>query len=80
MPPEGGDNDTICQKHAAAVSEPPRPPGCGDLQAMLHPDAHEEGGIAFVNKELLEQQRSAIVELIKDVRVRSRSPQLLLIS
>ena len=38
------------------------------MQAVLHPDAHEEGGLAFNNRELLESQRSAIFELIRDVR------------
>lgn len=49
-------------------------------EAMLHPDAHEEGGIAFVNKELLEQQRSAIVELIKDMGRKILSGNLNLIN
>ena len=35
---------------------------------MLHSEAHEEGGLAFTNKELLEQQRGAILELMKSVR------------
>ena len=34
---------------------------------MLHSEAHEEGGIAFTNKELLDQQRGAILELVKSV-------------
>ncbi|KAK9833077.1 hypothetical protein WJX74_006386 [Apatococcus lobatus] len=36
-------------------------------EAVLHPDAHEEGGLAFNNRELLESQRSAIYELIRDM-------------
>ena len=40
------------------------------MQALLHEDAHEEGGLAFVNKELLDQQRGAIMELVKEVRAR----------
>ena len=36
---------------------------------MLHSEAHEEGGIAFTNKELLDQQRGAILELMKTVRL-----------
>ncbi len=27
------------------------------VQALLHPDAHEEGGLGFTDKELLERQR-----------------------
>lgn len=27
------------------------------LQALLHPDAHEEGGLGFTDRELLERQR-----------------------
>lgn len=33
-------------------------------QTLLHPDAHEEGGLAMNNRALLEQQRGAIFELI----------------
>ncbi|KAK9792709.1 hypothetical protein WJX73_008944 [Symbiochloris irregularis] len=36
-------------------------------EALLHPEAHEEGGIAFTNKELLDQQRGAIMEIVKDM-------------
>ncbi|PSC69671.1 Oxysterol-binding 9 [Micractinium conductrix] len=34
-------------------------------EAQLHPDAHEEGGLACTNKELMEAQRRAIVDVIK---------------
>lgn len=36
-------------------------------EAHLHPDAHSEGGLAFANLELLEAQRSAVVEVIKSL-------------
>ena len=38
------------------------------MQVLLHTDAHEEGGLAFTNKELLDQQRGAVMELVKEVR------------
>ena len=34
-------------------------------QAFLHPDAHQEGGLACTNKTLLEQQRLAILDLVR---------------
>ena len=37
------------------------------LQTLMHPDAHEEGGLAMNNRALLEQQRGAIFELIRDM-------------
>ncbi|KAL4423109.1 hypothetical protein ABPG77_004792 [Micractinium sp. CCAP 211/92] len=36
-------------------------------EAQLHPGAHDEGGLACTNMELLEAQRSAIVEVIKSL-------------
>jgi hypothetical protein len=30
------------------------------LQAMLHEDAHEEGGLGFTNRELLASQRGCV--------------------
>ena len=37
------------------------------LQTLLHTEAHEEGGLAMNNRALLEQQRSAIYELVRDM-------------
>jgi hypothetical protein len=37
------------------------------LQTLLHPDAHEDGGLAMNNRALLEQQRGAIFELVSTV-------------
>ena len=37
-------------------------------QAFLHPDAHQEGGLACTNKTLLEQQRLAILDLVRGWR------------
>jgi len=37
------------------------------VQTLLHPDAHEDGGLAMNNRVLLEQQRAAIFELIRDM-------------
>lgn len=37
------------------------------VQTLLHPDTHEEGGLAMNNRALLEQQRGAIFELIRDM-------------
>ena len=37
------------------------------LQTLLHADAHEEGGLAMNNRALLEQQRGAIFELVRDM-------------
>ena len=54
--------DRACTQIKSGVAEG----GCL-LQAVLHPDAHEEGGLAFNNRELLESQRSAIYELVRDV-------------
>ena len=34
------------------------------MQAFLHPDAHQEGGLACTNQKLLEQQRLAILDLV----------------
>lgn len=36
-------------------------------EVHLHPDAHDEGGLACTNLELLEAQRGAIVEVIKSL-------------
>lgn len=41
------------------------------MQAILHPDAHEEGGLGFTNKELLAKQRGVITEVIKEVGTQS---------
>ena len=49
-------------------------PSIPAVQAQLHPDAHEEGGLAFNNKELLEKQRSSILELVKTVRFALPAP------
>lgn len=38
------------------------------VQTFLHPDAHVDGGLAFVDKQLLESQRSAVLQLMKEVR------------
>lgn len=35
------------------------------LQTLLHPDAHEDGGLAMNNRVLLEQQRAAIFEIVR---------------
>lgn len=37
------------------------------FEAVLHPDAHEEGGIGFTDRELLERQRGAVVEVVKQL-------------
>ena len=37
------------------------------MQTLLHTEAHEEGGLAMNNRALLEQQRSAIYELVRDM-------------
>ena len=37
------------------------------MQTLLHPDAHEDGGLAMNNRTLLEQQRAAIFELVRDM-------------
>lgn len=36
-------------------------------QTFLHPDAHVDGGLAFVDKQLLESQRAAVLQLMKEV-------------
>lgn len=36
-------------------------------QALLHPEAHEEGGFGFTNKELLAKQRGVVTDIIKEV-------------
>ncbi|GAB4822181.1 hypothetical protein N2152v2_009227 [Parachlorella kessleri] len=36
-------------------------------EALLHRDAHEEGGLGFTDKELLERQRGAVVEVVKQL-------------
>lgn len=33
----------------------------------MHPDAHPEGGLGFVDKQLLESQRAAVLQLMKEV-------------
>lgn len=38
------------------------------VQTFLHPDAHVDGGLAFVDKQLLESQRAAVLQLMKEVR------------
>ncbi len=38
------------------------------VQTFLHPDAHVDGGLAFVDKQLLESQRAAVMQLMKEVR------------
>ena len=39
------------------------------LQTLMHPEAcKEEGGFGFHDRELMETQRTAILELAKDVR------------
>ena len=38
------------------------------LQALLHPEAHEEGGFGFTNKELLAKQRGVVTDIIKEVQ------------
>jgi hypothetical protein len=35
------------------------------LQAMLHDDAHEEGGLGFTNRELLASQRGCVCMVVK---------------
>lgn len=37
------------------------------IQTFLHPDAHVDGGLAFVDKQLLESQRAAVLQLMKEV-------------
>lgn len=37
------------------------------IQTFLHPDAHADGGLAFVDKQLLESQRAAVLQLMKEV-------------
>lgn len=36
------------------------------MQTFLHPDAHADGGLAFVDKQLLESQRAAVLQLMKE--------------
>lgn len=36
------------------------------VQTFLHPDAHVDGGLAFVDKQLLESQRAAVLQLMKE--------------
>lgn len=36
-------------------------------EVQLHPDAHDEGGLACTNMQLLEAQRGAIVEVVKSL-------------
>ncbi|CAL5225287.1 g8086 [Coccomyxa viridis] len=36
-------------------------------ETLLHPDAHEDGGMAMNNRALLEQQRAAIFELVREM-------------
>ena len=39
------------------------------LQTLMHPEAcKDEGGFGFHDRELMETQRAAILELAKDVR------------
>lgn len=35
-------------------------PIAGSAQDELHPDAHEDGGFGFTNKELLASQRACV--------------------
>jgi len=39
------------------------------MQTFLHPDAHADGGLAFVDKQLLESQRAAVLQLMKEVGI-----------
>lgn len=39
------------------------------VQTFLHPDAHADGGLAFVDKQLLESQRAAVLQLMKEVSI-----------
>jgi len=41
--------------------------GTYSLQAILHPEAHEDGGFGFTNKELLARQRGVMTDIIKEV-------------
>eukprot|EP00884_Botryococcus_braunii_P015711 jgi/Botrbrau1/2823/Bobra.0125s0032.1 len=36
-------------------------------ETLMHPDTHEEGGLGFTNKKLLEQQRAAVVDIFKEL-------------
>lgn len=36
-------------------------------QFLLHYDAHEDGGLGLTDRRLLENQRAAIFEMLKDV-------------
>ena len=41
-------------------------------QTLLHPDAHPDGGLGLVDRALLDAQRQAIFELIKEAREEKR--------
>ena len=47
------------------------------LQAILHPEAHEDGGYGFTNKELVARQRGVMTDIIKEVSIRWRTCMLL---
>ena len=36
-------------------------------QLLLHPEAHPDGGLGLMDRRLLENQRAAIFEMLKDV-------------
>lgn len=45
-------------------------------QTLMHPDTHEEGGLGFTNKQLLDQQRAAVLDIFKEVRLKSHVPRV----
>lgn len=46
---------------------PPPPPSPLPLQTLLHPDAHPDGGYGLTDRALLDSQRAAIFDLVKDL-------------
>lgn len=64
---ERGENSTpSLPPFPPALPLPPSPSPSFPTQTMLHPDAHPDGGLALADKRLLDAQRSAVVELLKD--------------
>ncbi len=47
------------------------------VQAILHPEAHEDGGFGFTNKELLARQRGVMTDIIKEVTSNSSASDFL---
>jgi len=49
-------------------------------EAILHPEAHEDGGFGFTNKELLARQRGVMTDIIKELGKKLLSGHLNLIN